>query len=71
MSDKVKGSSGVCLFGKYGREADWETDAVSVITDACNFHADIGERETIVREWQESLAAPVPHADHVAIETAG
>lgn len=50
-------NSGVCLFGKLGRNVDITTDAVTVVSQACNYHTDLSEREAIVRNWQDSLTA--------------
>lgn len=55
VADRIQ-SNGVCLFGKQGREVDLATDAVTVISEACHYHAPLNEREGIVRDWQDSLA---------------
>jgi hypothetical protein len=52
-------NTGVCLFGKLGRNVDISTDAVTVISQACNYHAALADRETIVRSWQDSLTTPL------------
>lgn len=52
-------NTGVCLFGKLGRNVDITTDAVTVISQACNYHAALTDRETIVRNWQDSLTNPL------------
>ncbi|MBK8191004.1 MAG: glycosyltransferase [Vampirovibrionales bacterium] len=56
VPDAVK-SSGVCLFGKKGRDVNLSTDAVTVISQACPYHSPLDLRETIVREWRDSLSA--------------
>ncbi len=55
VADRIE-SQGVCLFGKQGIEVDLDTDAVTVVSDACHYHAPLTEREAIVSHWQESLA---------------
>lgn len=49
-------NSGVCLFDKYGKEVSLKTDAVTVVSQACNYHCPLEQRESIVREWKESLS---------------
>jgi hypothetical protein len=49
-------NSGVCLFDKYGKEVNLKTDAVTVVSQACNYHCPLEQRESIVREWKESLS---------------
>ncbi len=56
-------NAGVCLFGKKGRDVNLNTDAVTVISPSCPYHASLDRREAIVREWQESL---VPVGSHTA-----
>lgn len=56
VPDTVK-SSGVCLFGKKGRDVNLTTDAVTVISQACAYHSALELREAIVREWRDSLSA--------------
>ena len=48
-------NSGVCLFDKQGKEVSLKTDAVSVVSQACNYHCPLEQREGIVRQWKESL----------------
>lgn len=48
---------GVCLFGKTGRDVNLDTDAVTVVSKACDYHTDMSQREGVVREWKESLTA--------------
>lgn len=48
-------NTGVCLFGKTGREVHLTTDAVTVISQACSYHSPLDQREAIVRQWKESL----------------
>ncbi len=55
VADRIN-SQGVCLFGKQGIEVDLDTDAVTVVSDACHYHAPLAEREAIVSHWQDSLA---------------
>lgn len=50
-------NSGVCLFGKMGKEVNLTTDAVTVLSQACPYHCDIIDRESILREWRESLSS--------------
>ncbi len=50
-------NAGVCLFGKTGKEVNLNTDAVTVVSQACPYHAPLEQRESIVREWKESLAS--------------
>ena len=49
-------TTGVCLFGKQGKDVNLQTDAVSVISQACPYHCDITQRESIVRQWRNSLS---------------
>jgi hypothetical protein len=49
-------TTGVCLFGKHGKDVNLQTDAVSVISQACPYHCDISQRESIVRQWRDSLS---------------
>ncbi|HEY9745595.1 MAG TPA: hypothetical protein V6C99_05205, partial [Oculatellaceae cyanobacterium] len=49
-------NAGVCLYGKMGQEVNLQTDAVTVMSQACNQHCDLAQREQIVRQWKESLA---------------
>ncbi|MBY0450781.1 MAG: glycosyltransferase family 2 protein [Cyanobacteria bacterium] len=53
-------NTGVCLYGKQGREVDLTTDAVTVVSAACEHHGNLAERDKIVRFWRDSLANPVP-----------
>lgn len=48
---------GFCLFGKRGKDIHPDTDAVTVINKSCRHYveADLGNREAIVKQWQESL----------------
>ncbi len=48
-------NSGVCLFDKIGKEVNLNTDAVTVVSQACDYHCPLDQRESIVREWKESL----------------
>ncbi len=48
-------NSGVCLFGKKGKEVNLNTDAVTVMSQACSYHCPLEQRESIVRQWKESL----------------
>lgn len=48
-------NSGVCLFDKIGKEVNLNTDAVTVISQACDYHCPLDQREGIVRQWKESL----------------
>lgn len=50
-------NAGVCLYGKMGKEVNLETDSVTVVSQACAYHAAIDEREGIVRRWRDSLPA--------------
>ena len=50
-------NSGVCLLGKVGREVNPSTDAVTVVSQACTYHCPLDQRESIVKQWKESLAA--------------
>ncbi len=52
---KTVKNAGVCLFGKRGRNVNLTTDCVTVISQACTYHAPLEERETLVRQWRESL----------------
>jgi len=49
-------NSGVCLFDKQGKEVSLKTDAVTVVSQACNYHCPLEQREGIVRAWKESLS---------------
>jgi hypothetical protein len=49
-------NAGVCLFGKMGKDVNLSTDAVTVLTDACPYHCSIESRETILKEWRNSLS---------------
>jgi hypothetical protein len=49
-------NAGVCLFGKMGKDVNLSTDAVTVLTDACPYHCNIESRETILKEWRNSLS---------------
>jgi len=51
-------NAGVCLFGKRGRDVSLITDCVGVTSQACTYHAPLDQRETIVRQWRESLISP-------------
>jgi hypothetical protein len=55
VPDTIRGS-GVCLFDKQGKEVSLKTDAVTVVSQACNYHCPLEQREGIVREWKESLS---------------
>ncbi|MGE0199625.1 MAG: hypothetical protein AB7P76_01515 [Candidatus Melainabacteria bacterium] len=48
-------NAGVCLFGKLGRDVDIATDAVTVVSQACEYHDDVSHREKVVKQWQNSL----------------
>lgn len=48
-------NAGVCLFGKQGKDVNLNTDAVTVVSQACEHHGALEKRETIVRQWKESL----------------
>jgi hypothetical protein len=54
VPDAIK-SSGVCLFNKAGKEVNLSTDAVTVVSQACDYHCPLEQREHIVRQWKESL----------------
>lgn len=54
VPDAIK-SSGVCLFNKLGKEVNLNTDAVTVVSQACDYHCPLEQREQIVRQWKESL----------------
>jgi hypothetical protein len=54
VPDAIK-SSGVCLFNKQGKEVNLNTDAVTVVSQACDYHCPLEQREQIVRQWKESL----------------
>lgn len=47
---------GVCLFGKEGRDVNLDTDAVTVISQSCEYHASMASREKVVNRWKDSLA---------------
>ena len=47
---------GVCLFDKKGCHVNMTEDAVTVCSQACEYHAPLDLRETIVREWRDSLS---------------
>lgn len=49
-------NSGVCLFDKEGKEVSLKTDAVTVVSQACNYHCPLEQREGIVRQWKDSLS---------------
>jgi hypothetical protein len=51
LTDNQGGVSGVCLYGKQNGQVDFETDAVTVLSDACSHHAPLSEREAIYRQW--------------------
>lgn len=48
-------NAGVCLFDKTGKEVNLNTDAVTVVSQACDYHCPLDQRESIVRQWKESL----------------
>jgi hypothetical protein len=48
-------NAGVCLFDKVGKEVNLNTDAVTVVSQACDYHCPLDQRESIVRQWKESL----------------
>jgi hypothetical protein len=48
-------NAGVCLFDKVGKEVNLNTDAVTVVSQACDYHCPLDQREGIVRQWKESL----------------
>lgn len=54
-------NSGVCLFDKIGKEVNLNTDAVTVISQACDYHCPLDQRENIVRQWKESLTFSRSH----------
>jgi len=54
VPDSIK-NSGVCLFDKLGKEVNLNTDAVTVVSQACDYHCPLEQRESIVRQWKESL----------------
>lgn len=54
VPDSIK-NSGVCLFDKQGKEVNLNTDAVTVVSQACDYHCPLEQRESIVRQWKESL----------------
>lgn len=45
---------GFCLFGKQGKPITWETDAITVLSQACHYHAPLEQRGQIVQAWLES-----------------
>jgi hypothetical protein len=47
--------SGVCLYGKLGKQIHPEEDGVTVLTEACPHYCGIEERESIVRQWRQSI----------------
>jgi hypothetical protein len=49
-------NNGYCLFGKQGKEVNLAADAVTVVSQACTYHAPTEERERILNEWQDSLS---------------
>lgn len=49
-------NAGVCLFGKMGKEVNLSTDAVTVLSQACDYHTQIDQREVIVQQWKDSVA---------------
>lgn len=53
----LKNTAGVCLFDKTGKEVNLNTDAVTVVSQACDYHCPLDQRESIVRQWKESLTA--------------
>ncbi|MBY0405182.1 MAG: hypothetical protein K2X66_14890 [Cyanobacteria bacterium] len=55
MRGAVK-NSGVCLFGKIGKEVNLQTDAVTILSPDCPYHCSIDVREEILKEWRTSLA---------------
>lgn len=46
---------GFCLFGKLGQELNYHTDAITVISQACQEYTDMQYREAAVQQWQASL----------------
>lgn len=48
-------NAGVCLFGKMSTPVDWQADAVTVLSRACDYHTSVDQREQIVQEWKQSL----------------
>lgn len=54
-------NTGVCLQGKLGQEVNLNTDAVSVVSTACDYHCSLDQREAFVREWKESLSLSKSH----------
>lgn len=51
----VAQDNGYCLFGKMGQDVNVATDAVTVLSEACQEHTNMGYREQVVTEWQESI----------------
>lgn len=51
---------GYCLFGREGQEVDLDTDKITVVSRACQFHAPLERRAELVRAWQESLQEATP-----------
>ncbi|WP_373532632.1 hypothetical protein [Vampirovibrio sp.] len=54
-------NAGVCLFDKVGKEVNLNTDAVTVVSQACDYHCPLDQRESIVRQWKESLSFTRSH----------
>ncbi len=59
-------NTGVCLFGKKGRDVNLSTDAVNVISPSCPYHASLDHREAILQEWQESQGPQEPSSSNQA-----
>jgi hypothetical protein len=53
-AQRVK-NPGLCLYGKVGKEINFKTDTVTVVSQACPYHTSIDHRGDIVQEWQSSL----------------
>ncbi len=48
-------NNGFCLQGKLGKELQFETDAVTVVSEACSHYTDMEQRQAVLKTWQESL----------------
>lgn len=48
-------NSGVCLFGKLGKDVNMSMDAVTVLSPPCDYHRNLEEREVLVQQWKDSL----------------
>ncbi len=48
-------ANGFCLYGKEGQDIHFDTDAVGVLTEACQNHEDMAYRQEVLTHWQDSL----------------